>query len=589
MKTKDYYLRELNALRADGVDFAREHPGLSSFLAKEGQDPDVERVLEGFAFLTGRLHQRFDEELPEVSHSLTQLLWPNYLRSVPSYSIIKFNALRNDLKNISISKNTQVLSEKSVDGVTCKFKTCYNVNLMPLELADVRYTTDGQNSAIELDLSMTVKGSIADLSFETLRLFLSGSKFMSRELYLYLTQYISSIEISIQNDDSSELESLVLPRTSIKQVGFDAADTMLPYPNNIFDGYMILQEYFCYQDKYLFLDLCNLNEIEKISSTTLEQSNKLCLKVNLNKQFTTTQIPTKEDFELYTTPVINIFESDSVPIRKNQFEDEYLLAPSEVKRHQSEVFSILKVRGWVQSKNGYQDYAPFESFINMNENKEYYSERVKLNDSLNRTDTYLRFSSSQGMFENLEHNNAVISVKMLCTNKDVPSTLPLNAISIPDPSSYKLEFKNITIPSVSYPPPIHGDFLWRVISNMSLNYLSLENIETLVTMLKTYDFFGENDLKQKKKTEVMLSGLVAISSKKSEMIFEGFPIRGIETEIIVDSTKFICIGEIYLLGCVINEFLALYSSINSFHKFIMNIENHEVFEWVPRMGRRKVS
>ena len=61
MKIKDYYLKELNSLRTDGVEFAKENPGLSSFLAKEGQDPDVERMLEGFAFLTGRLHQRFDE------------------------------------------------------------------------------------------------------------------------------------------------------------------------------------------------------------------------------------------------------------------------------------------------------------------------------------------------------------------------------------------------------------------------------------------------------------------------------------------------------------------------------------------------
>ncbi len=588
MKTKDYYLRELNALRTDGVEFAKEHPGLSSFLAKEGQDPDVERMLEGFAYLTGRLHQKFDEELPEVSHSLVQLLWPNYMRPIPSYSIIQFNAIKSGLKNIIMPKNTQVLSEKSSDGVICKFKTCYEVNVMPLELLDVDYTTYGQNSSIELHLGMTAQGNLSDITFETLRLFLAGSKFMARELYLYLNKYVEKIEIKIKDSDDIDIDSLTLPLHSIKRVGFSPSDAMVPYPSNVFDGYMILQEYFCYQDKYLFLDILNLKDVQKLSSSVLKQSTKLSLKITLSKQFSTTQTPAKEDFSLYSTPIINLFESDSVPIRKTEFEDEYLVSPSEVKRHQSEVFSILNVRGWVQSKNEYQNYTPFESFAYIDENKEYYSERVKLNDNLNRTDTYLRFSSSHGMFENLEHNNAVVSVKMLCTNKNIPITIPLGSISVPDPSSYRLDFKNITIPSISYPPPIGGDFLWKVISNMSLNYLSLDNIKTLVMMLKTYDFFGENDLKQKKKTEVMLSGLISMSSRRSEMIFEGLPIRGTETEIIIDSTKFICVGEVYLLGCVINEFLALYSNINSFHKLIVNVQNYEIFEWAPKIGSKEI-
>ena len=586
MKIKDYYLKELNSLRSDGVDFAKENPGLSSFLAKEGQDPDVERILEGFAFLTGRLHQRFDEELPEVSHSLVQLLWPNYVRPVPSYSVIQFDSIKGDLKNIKMPKNTVVLSGKSSDDIICKFKTCYEMNTMPLDLLDVEYLTYGQKSSIELDFGMSAVGTLEDITFETLRVFLGGSKFMAKELYLYLNRYVEKIDIIVKDEDNKNIDSIKLPIDSIKSVGFKTSESMLPYPSNVFDGYMILQEYFCYQDKYLFIDIENMKDIEKLS--ILSQSTKLSLKIGLSKMFGKTQTPAKEDFYLYSTPVINLYESDSIPIRKTEFEDEYLLAASELKRHQSEVFSIFNVRGWVQSKNEYQDYTPFESFASVDENKEYYSQRVKLNNSLNRTDTYLRFSSSQGMFENIEHNNAVVSVKMLCTNKNIPSTLSLNSICVPDSSSYSLGFKNITIPSLSYAPPIGGDFLWKIISNMSLNYLALDDIKTLIMMLKTYDFFGENDLKQKKKTEVMLSGLTSISNSRSEMIYKGLPIRGTETNITIDPTKFICIGEAYLLCCVLNEFLALYSSVNSFHKLIVNIENHEIFEWAPKIGSKEI-
>ncbi|MDU3889721.1 MAG: type VI secretion system baseplate subunit TssF, partial [Serratia liquefaciens] len=55
-------------------------PILQRLRAKFYLPADVERLLEGFAFLTGRLRQKLDDELPELSHSLMHLLWPNYMR-----------------------------------------------------------------------------------------------------------------------------------------------------------------------------------------------------------------------------------------------------------------------------------------------------------------------------------------------------------------------------------------------------------------------------------------------------------------------------------------------------------------------------
>ncbi|MGB6328287.1 MAG: type VI secretion system baseplate subunit TssF, partial [Halarcobacter sp.] len=90
MAFNDYYKEELTSLRTLGAEFSKKNPGLSTYLSKEGQDPDVERLLEGFSFLTGRLKQQLNQELPEVAHTLVQLLWPNYVRPIPSYSIIQY-------------------------------------------------------------------------------------------------------------------------------------------------------------------------------------------------------------------------------------------------------------------------------------------------------------------------------------------------------------------------------------------------------------------------------------------------------------------------------------------------------------------
>jgi type VI secretion system protein ImpG len=585
MTTKDYYIKELNALRVEGAEFAKRNPGLSSFLAKEGQDPDVERMLEGFAFLTGKLHQKLDEELPEVAHNLVQLLWPNYIRPVPSYTIVQFDPIKASPKIHTVKKGLQLLSKPTQNGVVCKFQTCFDTDVMPLELMSVEYMNYGQKGILELDFGMSNAAKLSSINFETLRLFLGGSKFMAKELYLYLDRYVEKIELIIKDKDLKEIDSILLPKKSISALGFDSSQTILPYARNTFDGFVMLQEYFCYQDKHLFIDIKNLNKLKSFSGEQLSKASHFSLKFQFKKALKSVQTPTLEDFRLFCTPAVNLLESDAVPIRKTHFSDEYLLVPSELKKEQSEVFSVDSVRGWIPSKNAYQNYFPFESFRHTQEEGEYYSEIVKLNDTENKTETFLRFASSGGIFDDLEHSNATVSVKMTCTNKDIPTTLQLGDLSVRDPlGSSDLTFHNITIPSISYPPPIGGDFLWKLISNMSLNYLSLENISTLKMILQTYDFFGASDLKQKEKTDVILSGLREIKNKKTQMIYEGLPIFGIETELYLDPSKFTGIGEAYHLCCILNEFFALYCNVNSFHRLIVHIENHETFVWEPKMG-----
>ena len=585
MTTKDYYLKELGALRNDGREFAKKNPGLSAFLSSEGQDPDVERMLEGFAFLTGRLRQKLDEELPEIAHNLTQHLWPNYIRPVPSYAVVQFHPLRNDIKNKRVPRGTRMLSRENSDGVVCRFQSCFDTTVMPLELVDVEYATYAKSSSIELDLQMSVAGTLNELTFENLRFFLGGSKFMAKELYLFLERYVEKIEFVLKGEDNSALATFQIPKNSVHGVGFDPNETIVPYPRNSFDGYIMLQEYFCYPSKHLFVDVKHLDALGSLEEELLASSKRFGIKFYFSEALSGVQLPTKENFMLYCTPVVNLFESDAVPIRKTAFEEEYLLAPSEYAKEQSEVFSVENVRGWIPSKGAYEDYFPFESFEASSEAGEYYSVRVKLNQEGTKTESFIRFASAGGLYDDLEQSSATVSVKMLCTNKDAPSKLALGDISVKDPHSpLEVDFSNVTIPTISYPPPIGGDFLWKVISNMSLNYLSLENIETLRTILRTYDFYGAYDRKQKERTEAMLSGLVDIRNRRTEMIHEGLPLRGIETELFLDPTKFVNLAEAYHLCCILNEFFALYCNLNSFHRLVAHIDKNKTFTWPAKLG-----
>lgn len=121
---------------------------------------------------------------------------------------------------------------------------------------------------------------------------------------------------------------------------------------------------------------------------------------------------------------------------------------------------------------------------------------------------------------------------------------------------------------------------------MSLNYLALDNIQTLRSVIEAYDLIGANDVLQKKHTESLLNGLETISYKTTDMIFKGLPIRGVKINLTLDAKKYSTIGEAYIFLNVLNEFFSLYCTINSFHKLEATIDKKAKFTWEARMGEQ---
>ena len=588
MEFNDYFKQELSYLRTEGAEFSKKNPGLASFLSKEGQDPDVERLLEGFAFLTGRLRQQIDKELPEVSHTLVQLLWPNYVRPVPSYCIVQYEPLRESADPVMIEKGTKILSKYGASSIQSRFETSYDTEILPLEIYDLNYFTHGKKSSLELFLDMTTTGSLADINSDKLRFFMSGSRFIAKDLHMFLINFVTSIKISILDEDNEIVDTINIDSNLIKSVGYEMSQKLAPYPSNVFDGYILLQEYFCYQDKFLFFDFFGIKELKRFKEDLLLNSRKFLINFNFSKRVDADETPKKENFSLYCTPALNLFNTESVPIRKDETQNEYLVIPADIPRKNSEVFSIQNVRGWINSENSFGDYELFESFDHKDD-KEYYSSKVKLSADGDNTYTYLRFASNDGLYEDLNKSNSIISVDIKCTNKNTPhDDLLVGDLNIPDPLSSvaNMPFKNITIPSPSYPPAISGDFLWKIISNMSLNYLSLDNPSALKSIISSYDFVGANDIKKREETEVKLNGILSVDYKNSEIMDKGFPIRGIEVHIDLEPSNFSSLGDAYLFCSVLNEFLSLYGNINTFHRLIVDMRNEEVFTWKPKMGSR---
>ncbi|MFP5420100.1 type VI secretion system baseplate subunit TssF [Pseudomonas peli] len=591
MSFNHYYQSELTALRQLGKRFAERSPALAPFLGQSGRDPDVERLLEGFAFLTGRLRQKLDDELPELTHSLMHLLWPNYMRPLPAFSMLQFDPLKRPGGALLVPRHTPVES-KPIQGVTCRFRTAFATEVLPLALNGLDYSVKGDGALLSLRLAMSADGHLGDLDLKQLRLHLSGERYISQLLYLSLLRHLGGVQLvllnaagkPLQGADDRPLLPLQLPASNVQPVGFAEDQALIPYPLNTFRGYRYLQEYFAFQDKFLFVDLLGLDVLKRVPEDVLKQARGIELRFDIHKAGVQRIRPTLDNVRLYCTPVVNLFAHDAIPIRLDGKQDQYLLLPSELDSEHCGVFSVDRVTGWKPGGKGYEEYVPFESFehdasFDVPLARPHYSVRQQpslLGDGL---ETYLSFG-----LRNLDQHET-LSIELTCTNQNLPRQLGLGDICMPcEDTPEFLTFRNISAVTPSYAPPLHRDFLWKLISNMSLNYLSLANVDALKVILETYDLPRYYDQHAEKVSKRLLDGLKSISHQHVDRLHRGLPVRGVRTQLTINPEGYVGEGDLFLFATVLNEFFALYASLNSYHELRVQSTQGEVYQWTPRMG-----
>lgn len=592
MSLNHYYQSELSALRQLGRRFSERNPALAPFLGEPGQDPDVERLLEGFAFLTGRLRQKLDDELPELTHSLMHLLWPNYMRPMPAFSILQFDPIRHAGPGVMVARDVPVESAV-VNGERCRFRTCYATQVLPLQLSAVEYNLQGERAVLSLRLNMSAEGNFSECEFDQLRLHLAGDRHIGQGLYFSLLRHLEGIELlpfgsegmPVSGVDGQAL-SLRLGADQIRPVGFSEEQALIPYPMNTFRGYHHLQEFFVFPDKYLFVDVGGLAVLQGLPHEQLKQVCGMVLRFELRSPLSELQHPTLDNVKLYCTPIVNLFKHDAVPIRLDGKQDEYLLVPGEYSRENACVFSVDSVTGWHPGGLGYQAYVPFESFehddnIDVEKGAPCYSVRQRSSAQHAGLDTWLGFGNGP------EHEQETLSVELTCTNHNLPRLLQIGAINQPcEQTPDGVSFRNICAPTVSFSPPLDHDFLWRLISNMSLNYLSLSDINALKVVLETYDLPRYYDRQAQKVSKKRLCALQSVSHVAVDRLHRGLPFRGSRIDLMIDPQGFQGQGEVFMFASVLNEFFALYASLNAFHELRVTSTQGDVYLWPSRLGEQ---
>lgn len=588
MSFNRYYQDELIALRELGKEFAEKNPALAPFFETTGRDPDVERLLEGFAFLTGRLRQKIDDELPEIIHSLFNLLWPNYLRQIPASTIVQYQPSGNISGAVLIPRGTKILSKK-VEDTHCQFRTVFDTEILPLRLTGQSFLE--KNGEASLTLKFTSTGVPLDnIPLSKLRFFIKAEPAIAHTIYYSMVAKTTEVRLVLRNTEKKTVVASSIPaKDSIRPVGFLENEGLYPYPANTFPGYRLLQEYFCFPEKFLFVEVGNLNlcfNTKTLSEFPDESEFELHFVMpELPESFESFKV---DNWQLYCTPVVNLFQMDAAPLTLDHKQTEYRIVPDPVFPYYYATYSIDNIGTWGHDDRKRKRYVEFESFEHESlgqDSRIYYRRQIRLSHKDGAPETYISFMRAPAGDDLLQEET--ISMKLTCTNRDLPRELGVGDIAIhADNASDTVSFKNITPVTPPFNPPLEGDLLWRLLSNMSLNYIALTNISALKAIISTYDFRARYDRPRARILEKILQGMVSIACQQTDRLHKGLPVRGMRTRLVLDQRSFSCEGDMYLFGSVLNEFLALYATVNSFHQLIVvEAKRGEEYIWPARLGK----
>jgi type VI secretion system protein ImpG len=576
MSVNTYYRDELSYLKEMGHLFATANPRLSRFLAKEASDPDVERLLEGFAFLVGRLRQRLDAEMPELAHSLLQLVWPHYLRPVPPITTMQFSFAANATgSSIKVPRGT-VVQTAPLEGEAVQFRTSYDFTALPFEITGIELDNFKDSSRLTLAFRKLAGPGLRGLGEAPLVLFFNSHRdiTVARRLYMFFMEKVRRVEFSA-NGGSQRAE------VTIEPVGFSAAEATLPYAQGSFHGFRIMQEYFSCPEKFMY---ARIGGLEKFADV---QADAFRLTFEMSQTFPdATRLPA-DQITLNATPAINLFESEGQALLVSHGRSEYpVRSIGGAEKHS--VHAVDAVTGWVQGSGKRVDYEPFESFrhdpANEGSSKLYYRTQVRPSVLASGVDHYLSFVTrldQVGMPQ-----TETVSMKLTCSNGAFASRFGIGSVKRPTSSTPgQLEFSNITPILSEVPPPLDDQILWTLIANLARNFASLIDVDALRTVVGSYDFRANVDKQAAQQRDLLLQSFRRFERKGIDIIRGGRPVRAWQLALSVSESQMGGEGEMYLFGMVLDHFLKSYASINSLHRLsVTGIDQNTTFRWSPTWG-----
>lgn len=611
-----YYERELTYLRELSGTFAQRYPKVAGRLLLDGdqsEDPHVERIIEGFAFLTARIHRKLDDEFPEITEAFLQVLYPHYTQPFPSCTILQMELDPNVpeiTQKMVIPRHHPAISPP-VGGQRCQFRTSYDVDLLPLTLVSARLQHT-QNSdylrrlcpkamaAISLELKTQAALPMGTIGLDRLRFFLDGDPGLMALLYEFLVMGTVQIRASDGSDDPERVA--LLSASQLTPVGFSADEGLIDYDNRSFVGYRLLSEYFAFPDKFLFVDINGLDH-----PALRHNGDRLVIHIFLRdypeseRHNRLAQTLGVGNFKLGCTPAVNLFKHSAEPIRISHYKTTYPVMVDGRRQRAYEVISIDSVT--CVEKSGERETARvIPAFYSMQHHVDngdsnfywYATRELATLEHDDGTDVEIAFVDSQ--FSPHRPELEVLSINLSCSNRDLPEQLPFGGSLHATQADFTLpqfavakRVRPLRKPTASWRAPNKAGLHWRLISHLSLNHLSIvsQGKDALQEMLTLYN------PTQSQRVSRQIQGIVDITSQPAttrvtSRNFSGF-VRGIDITITLDENAFVGSGMV-LFGAVLERFFALYCGPNNFTRLTLRSkqQEQEIARWPARAGEALV-
>lgn len=617
-----YYERELAHLREVGGEFARDYPKVAGRLGLETYacaDPYVERLLEGFSFLAARVQLKIDAEFPRFTNHLLELVYPQYLAPTPSMAVVQ---LQPDMSEGSLAAGFKVPRDTALhsqlgkgDQTACEFRTAHDVTLWPVELVQARYFACGAHvagidlsrlggvkAALRLRLRVGAGLTFSDLALDSLPLHIRGGEAMpSRILEQLLAQAAGVLVMPVQEHvDWHQF----LPKSAIRSVGYSDSEALLPSGPRSFQGYRLLQEYFAMPQRFMFAEVAGL--ANSVSRCTAEQLDVIVLFKKLDPVLE--QSLSAANFGLYCTPAINLFPMRTERVHLSDQQSEYHVIPDRTRPMDYEIYQVESVTGY---GSGAEASQTFESFYRANDlhartppNAFYQLRRDArvLSEQQRRQGPRSSYIGSELFLSLVDAQEAPhrsdlrqLGIDTLCSNRDLVLSMPVGS----GRTDFTVEsgapvqsVRCVAGPTVPAPSFAEGETAWRLVSHLSLNYLSLldqdkeQGATALRDLLRLYCRVDD---------EAAHKQIEGLRSVTADSIVRRLPLpgpitygRGLQVCVTLDEAAFEGAG-VFVLGSVLEQFFAKYVSLNSFTETVIkSTARGVIMQWPARVGRCEI-
>lgn len=615
----EYYEEELTHIRSLAAEFADMHPAVARNLSLDTvpcPDPYVERLLDGVAYLAARTRLKVDAERSRFARSILEVLYPDLLTPAPATTMAVLKPgqqVQTMNAGHVVARGTRLVSSLQ-PGLSTRltFTTVQDVTLWPIDIASVGYFQDRSalatagiappagvtaEAAFRITLTRAGKGKLSDLALDRIDLHFAGR---TKAPLLFDTIFgVCSGMAARPEGKAGTLSPLPLP----EMVGISDAEALLPRTRPTFEGYRLLREYFIMPERFHYARIQGLLPVVKSCEGGLE------IIFLLRRPAPELADLSPADFELFATPLVNLFERECNVIELDNRRTRQVLYADRTRPRDFEIFRVTRVEDAEADGPDAEIPALFSLGQNRGNGWVYSTERRprratedERREGITRTsysgdDVFIAVSRPADT--EAARPLRRIEVTALCTNRDLPilDDTPSLTLESGDPVEAVRLLGALRTPQPAIPAALPAgaegesradDLAWRLVAQLSLNFLSLaqdgRGSDPLHALLDLYADRGDPGLARHVRSIVRVESRPVVErlSIPGPMCFG----RGIEILLHIDQSVLSGQSSL-LLSTLLSRLFARHAGINGFVRTRTRLlQRQEEVPWPMTPGNR---